>query len=146
MNKEFEKNLDQINKHLKEQFSIYKDKKLEISDCNSFDEFYETKRRSNKDSIIDYIKTFTCNIDEYNYTLILTQIIKEDKTPISYYIFISVEKKLKEHKSLLSLRYEDLKDAKKVFSKYQSLFESKNNKLLLEEVSKDIEYNEWDLY
>lgn len=139
-----ENHLKKIFKEINNQFTIYKEKKLEIDDCTSFDDYYESMRLS-KNLILDYHDIFEYYYNEYHYTLILIYLMK-DNNPISYYVTISVEKELKNHASLLSLRYESMEKAKKTFFRYKAFFKKNDDVLLLKEINKEIKNNEWDLY
>ena len=143
---EYKKIQNDINKTLSEQFKNYKNNKLEILNCSTFNEFYESKRITSKDLIIDYYKTFDIDIDMDNYSLIALFITKEDKVPISHYIFLNHEKNHRDFESLLSLRFEEKQDADETFMKYRKILKQNDNNLILNEVSKDIDKNEWDLY
>lgn len=134
-----------MNKELEKQFAIYKNKKLEIDNCSSFDEYSELKR-ADKKLIIDYHEISEYSFNEYKYNLILIYLLRKDTTPISYYIYISVEKNFKYHTSLLSLRYEDLDKAKKMYLKYKEVFEKNNDVLVLKMLEENIKNNEWDLF
>lgn len=118
---------------------------MKIDEYNSFDEYYENNRLS-KDTIIDYKKIEELIIDDYNYNLILIFLIKNNKIPISFYVTLSVEKRLSNHTSLLSVRFNKLIHAEEMFNKYKKIFKDKNEIFLYEEIKKDVEKNEWDLY
>lgn len=140
-----EYHLKVLNDELKKQFAIYKNRKLEIDNCSSFDEYSELKR-ANKKYIIDYHEISEYDFKNYHYSLILIYLTKKDEMPISYYVSISVEKNLKDHISLLSLRYEDLEKAKSMYFKYKEVFKKNNDVLILKMLEKDMKNNEWDLY
>lgn len=140
-----EHHFNELERELKKQFAIYKNKKLEIDDCSSFDEYYENKR-INKNLYIDYHDTFELDVEDYSYDLILIYLTKKDLSPISYYVTISVEKCLSNHTTLLSLRFDDLCEAQEMYLKYKKILQEKNDVLLLRKIEKDFKKNEWDLY
>jgi hypothetical protein len=70
-----------LNKELEKQFAIYKNKKLEIDNCSSFDEYSELKR-ADKKLIIDYHEISEYSFNEYKYNLILIYLLRKDTTPI----------------------------------------------------------------
>lgn len=140
-----EHHLNDLSKEVLNQFAIYKNKKLEIDDCSSFDEYYESMR-VNKNLIIDYHDILEYDFDEYHYTLILIYLNKKEEKPISYYVSISVEKDLSNHRTLLSLRFDNLEEARKEFLKYKEVFEKKDDVLLLKKIKEKVQSNEWDLY
>ena len=134
-----------IVKELENQFVSYKNDKTMIDRCSSFDDYSETKRLT-KGLILDYNQTSEYEIGDYNYDLILVYLTNKNEKPISYYLFVNVEKKFTNHTSLLSLRFSKLSEAEKKYFKYQKLFDKKSTNLLLEEIKKDMLKNEWDLY